>query len=153
MAINYQTNTVVTDENHRSVEFTVPFGEVEKLFEKNIGEFRKQVSMKGFRPGQVPKQLFVSRFGDEVYRETVSRIVENDLKNEFEKIVETWKTDEKLEIAAPAEHKEIQFARGQDMVYKLDIALNKPISAQGYKELGIKVSDVVVAEDEINDII
>ena len=102
MAVTPKTNISMADENHRSVEFTVSFSEMDKLFDKNIGEFRKQVSMKGFRPGQVPKQLFVSRFGDEVYRETVERVVNGDLKNEFEKIVETWKTDEKLEIAAPA---------------------------------------------------
>jgi trigger factor len=124
-----------------------------KLFEKNIGEFRKQVSMKGFKPGQVPKQLFISRFGDEVYHETVDRVVNNDLKSEFEKIVETWKTDEKLEIAAPAEFGELKAERGQDLVYKLSIALNKPLVVQGYKDLGVKVSASVIAEEEVNDVL
>ena len=153
MAINIKNNVSKTDENHRSVEFTVSFNEMEKLFEKNLGEFRKQVSMKGFRPGQIPKQLFVSRFGDEVWRETVGNLVEHELKNEFEKIVETWKTDEKLEIAAPAEAGEFSAERDQDLVYKLNIALNKPISVQGYKDLGISVAATVVAEEEINDVI
>jgi len=153
LALDYKTNITTTDDNHRSVEFTVSFSEMDKLFEKSIGEFRKQVSMKGFRPGQVPKQLFVSRFGDEVYRETVDRVVNNDLKNEFEKIVETWKTDEKLEIAAPAEFGELIAERGQDLVYKLSIALNKPIVVQGYKELGVKVSASVVAEEEVTDVL
>jgi trigger factor len=152
LAINPKIN-ISTDENRRSVEFTVSFSEMDKLFDKNIGEFRKQVSMKGFRPGQVPKQLFISRFGDEVYRETIEKVINGDLKNEFEKIVETWKTDEKLEIAAPAEHEELQAERGQDLVYKLNIALNKPLTVQGYKELGIKVPAIVVAEEEIEEII
>ena len=153
MAINCQTNVIKTDDNHRSVEFTVSFSEMDKIFEKKIAEFRKQVSMKGFQPGKVPKSLFVSRFGDEVYRETVDGVVNGDLRNEFEKIIETWKTDEKLEIAAPAEHGELKAERGQDLIYTLTIALNKPIVAEGYKELGIKVPDVVVAEDEIKDVI
>ena len=153
MAINCQTNISEADENHRSVEFTVSFSEMDKLFEKSIGEFRKQVSMKGFRPGQVPKQLFVSRFGEEVYNETVDKVVNGDLREEFEKIVETWKADEKLEIAAPAEHAELQAQRGQDLVYKLNVALNKPLTVQGYKDLGVKVSPVVVSEEEINDVL
>jgi FKBP-type peptidyl-prolyl cis-trans isomerase (trigger factor) len=153
LAINIQTSVSKTDDNHRSVEFTISFGEMEKLFDKSLGEFRKQVSMKGFRPGQVPKQLFVSRFGDEVWHETVNRVVENDLKNEIEKIVEIWKTDEKLEIAAPAESGELLAERGQDLVYKLSIALNKPLVVQGYKDLGISVPASVVAEEEINDVI
>jgi trigger factor len=153
LALDYKTNISITDDNHRSVEFTVSFNEMEKLFEKSIGEFRKQVSMKGFRPGQVPKQLFVSRFGDEVYRETVDRVVNNDLKNEFEKIVETWKTDEKLEIAAPAEFGELRADRGQDLVYNLSIALNRPLVVQGYKELGVKVSASIVSEEEIVDVL
>jgi len=144
---------IKTDDNHRSVEFTISSDEMKKLFEKNLGEFRKQVSMKGFRPGQVPKNLFVSRFGDEVWRETVGKIVDSDLKNEFEKIVETWRTDEKLEIAAPAEPGEISAELGQDLVYKLSISLNKPIEVQGYKDLGISVPASVVAEEEINDVI
>jgi trigger factor len=143
----------MTDDNHRSVEFTVSFSEMGKFFEKNVSEFRKQVSMKGFRPGQIPKQLFLSRFGDEVYRETVDRIVNNDLKSEFEKIVETWKTDEKLEIAAPAEFGELKAERGQDLVYKLSIALNKPLIVQDYKDLGVKVSASVIAEEEVNDVL
>jgi FKBP-type peptidyl-prolyl cis-trans isomerase (trigger factor) len=153
LAINIKNSVSKTDDNHRSVEFTISSNEMEKLFEKSLGEFRKQVSMKGFRPGQVPKQLFVSRFGDEVWRETVGNVVENELKNEFEKIVETWKTDEKLEIAAPAEPGEISAERGRDLVYKLNIALNKPIEVQGYKELGISVPATIVAEEEINDVI
>ncbi|MCL1957668.1 MAG: hypothetical protein FWF63_10120 [Fibromonadales bacterium] len=153
MAINIKNNVSKTDDNHRSVEFTISSSEMEKLFEKSLGEFRKQVSMKGFRPGQVPKQLFVSRFGDEVWRETVGNVVERELKNEFEKIVETWKTDEKLEIAAPAEPGQISAELGQDLVYKLSIALNKPIEVQGYKDLGISVPATVVAEEEINDVI
>jgi trigger factor len=124
-----------------------------KLFEKNINEFRKQVSMKGFRPGQVPKPLFISRFGDEVYRETVDRVVSNDLKSEFEKIVETWKTDEKLEIAAPAEFGELKAERDQDLTYKLSIAFNKPLVVQDYKDLGIKVSASVIAEEEVDDVL
>jgi len=153
LALDYKTNISITDDNHRSVEFTVSFSEMEKLFEKSISEFRKQVSMKGFRPGQVPKQLFVSRFGEEVYRETVDKVVNNDLKNEFEKIIETWKTDEKLEIAAPAEFGDLKADRGQDLVYKLSIALNKPLTIQGYKELGVKVSASVVSEEEVNDVL
>jgi FKBP-type peptidyl-prolyl cis-trans isomerase (trigger factor) len=153
LAINPKTSVTATDDNHRSVEFRVSIGEMEKVFEKNINEFRKQVSMKGFRPGQVPKQLFVSRFGDEVYGETVERIVQNDLKQEFEKIVDAWKTEEKLEIAAPAEPGELQAARGQELVYTLSIALNKPLIAQGYKDLGITVCASVVSEEEINDVI
>jgi FKBP-type peptidyl-prolyl cis-trans isomerase (trigger factor) len=153
LAINIQSNVLKTDDNHRSVEFTISSDEMKKMFEKNLGEFRKQVSMKGFRPGQVPKHLFVSRFGDEVWRETVGNVVENELKNEFEKIVETWRTDENLEIAAPAEPGEISAELGQDLVYKLSIALNKPITIQGYKDLGISVPASVVAEEEINDII
>jgi len=153
LALDCKTNISITDDNHRSVEFTVSFSEMEKLFEKSISEFRKQVSMKGFKPGQVPKQLFVSRFGNEVYQETVDKVVNNDLKNEFEKIVETWKTDEKLEIAAPAEFGELRAERGQDLVYKLSITLNKPLVVQDYKELGVKVSDSVVSEEEITDVL
>ncbi|MCL2283083.1 MAG: hypothetical protein FWC26_07170 [Fibromonadales bacterium] len=151
MAINCQTNISETDENHRSVEFTVSVSEMDKLFEKSIGEFRKQVSMKGFRPGQVPKPLFVSRFGDEVYHETVDKVINSDLRTEFEKLIETWKTNEKLEVAAPAELGELHAERGQDLVYKLNIALNKPLVAQGYKDLGVKVSQIIVSEEEIND--
>jgi len=153
LAIDIQSNVIKTDDNHRSVEFTISSDEMKKLFEKNLGEFRKQVSMKGFRPGQVPRQLFVSRFGDEVWRETVGKVVESELKDEFEKIVETWKTDEKLEIAAPAEPGEISAELGKDLVYKLSISLNKPLEVQGYKELGISVPASVVAEEEINDVI
>jgi len=153
LAINIKSNVSKTDENHRSVEFIVPSDDMKKLFEKNLGEFRKQVSMKGFRPGQVPKQLFLSRFGDEVWHETISAIVENDLKDEFEKIVETWKTEEKLEIAAPAEPGELLGGHGEDLVYKLSIALNQPLEVQGYKDLGISVPASVVSEEEVNDVI
>ncbi|MDR1812071.1 MAG: trigger factor, partial [Candidatus Fibromonas sp.] len=57
------------------------------------------------------------------------------------------------EIAAPAEPGELQFERGQDLIYKLTIALNNPITVQGYKDLGVKVPATVVSEDEINDVV
>jgi trigger factor len=153
LAVNPKIGISITDDNHRSVEFTVSAKEMEKLFEKNVSDFRKQVSMKGFRPGQVPKQVFMSRFGDEVYRDTVQKVIENDLRLEFEKIVDKWEADEKLEIAAPAEHGNVSSNRGQDLVYKLNIALNKFLTTQGYKDLGVNISAAVVAEEEINDTI
>ena len=69
----------------RTLEITIPQADLTAPFEKKLGQYKKQVSMKGFRQGMVPKAMILKQFGgairQEAVDEVVNKLVQDALKN------------------------------------------------------------------------
>ena len=69
----------------RTLEITIPQADLTAPFEKKLGQYKKQVSMKGFRQGMVPKAMILKQFGgairQEAVDEVVNKLVQEALKN------------------------------------------------------------------------
>ena len=52
----------------RTLEITIPQADLSAPFEKKLAQYKKQVTMKGFRQGMVPKAMVLKQFGDAIPR-------------------------------------------------------------------------------------
>ena len=59
----------------RTLEITIPQADLTAPYEKKLGQYKKQVSMKGFRQGMVPKAMILKQFGDAIRHEAVDEVV------------------------------------------------------------------------------
>lgn len=101
--------------------------------EKELKNFAKKVSLKGFRPGNVPKDLVKKMYGKSILAEEVSKLVDEKL-NEFIK-------EENIDIIGeilPSETEKTEFDIENSDTYKFafDIAF--------YKDLKIDLQDLKV---------
>jgi trigger factor len=64
-----------TDPVHKTIKVELPWSMVSKELEAAYKELSKDVSIKGFRKGKVPRNILRQRFGKRVEGEVVNRIV------------------------------------------------------------------------------
>ena len=64
----YTVNVQITDinETRKALTVTLDQGEVQGEYTSLIGEYTKQVSLPGFRPGKAPAAMVAARFGKEI---------------------------------------------------------------------------------------
>ena len=125
----------------RTLEITIPQADLAAPFEKKLNQYKKQVSMKGFRQGMVPKAMVLKQFGDairhEVVDETVNKIVQEELK--------------KANIIPVGQMKVVDFKddKASDIALKVEIEMDPEIDIKGYENTGITVAETAVHEEEV----
>ena len=125
----------------RTLEITIPQGDLKVPFEKKLSQYKKQVALKGFRQGQVPKSMILKQFGPsirhEAVDEVVNSIVQETLKNANiipvgKMLVKDFNDDEK-----------------SDITLKVEVEVDPEIDIKGYADTGITVPATAVHEEEV----
>lgn len=124
----------------RALEVSIPQEDLRAPFEKKLNRYRKEIQIKGFRQGSVPKNIIISRFGESIRHEVIDETVNELLTNEMKKAgivpvgrakVENFKDDQENPITFTA-----------------IVQVDPEIDIKGYKDLGITVPDTLVLEEE-----
>ncbi len=63
---------------------TIPSEEIQSQVESKINEYGKQVQLKGFRRGRVPKKLLIQRFGPQARQEVLGDLMNEAIKKAVE---------------------------------------------------------------------
>ena len=60
-----------TSSTTRNVEITIPQEALKAPFERKVTHYRKEVQLKGFRAGNVPRNIIINRFGKTIRGEVI----------------------------------------------------------------------------------
>ena len=74
-----------TSSTTRNIEIAIPQEALKAPFEKKVTRYRKEVQMKGFRAGAVPRNIIISRFGEMIRQEVVEELMNSTLSEELKK--------------------------------------------------------------------
>ena len=127
----------------RTLEVSISQDDLKPAFEKKVTECRKEVQMKGFRPGQVPRNLIVARFGEGLRSEAIDDTINNSVRDELAKA--------NIVPVAKGKLDKFQDDKVNPITFTLTIEVDPPIEIKGYKETGYNVPTVVVNEVEVTD--
>ena len=138
MTVDIQETSAV----ERTLNVSIPQEDLKAPFEKKVQHYRKEVQLKGFRQGSVPKQMIVARFGDAIRQEVVDETVNSLLTEELKKsnIIPVGR----LQVVDFKDDKENPIS----IVAKVEV--DPVIDIKGYDSLGITVPDTMILEDEVN---
>ena len=126
----------------RTLEITIPQADLTAPFDHKLAQYKKQVSMKGFRQGMVPKAMILKQFGgairQEAVDEVVNKLVQEALKN--------------ANIIPVGQMKVVDFKddKENDIALKVEVEMDPEIDIKGYADLGITVPEVAVHEEEVS---
>lgn len=132
-----------TSATKRTLEITIPQADLKAPFEKKVNQYKKQVTLKGFRQGQVPKAMILKQFGEsirhEVVDETINKIVQDELK--------------KANIIPVGQMKVVDFKddKENDIALKVEVEMDPVIDIKGYADTGITVPAIAVSQEEIDN--
>lgn len=127
----------------RTLEVSMPQDAIKEAFDKKVTKYRKEVQMKGFRPGQVPKAMILSRFGEMIRQEALDETINAVVRDELKKAA--------IEPVAPGRVEDFKDDRKEDISFRLIVEVDAKVEIQGYKDLGLSLPEVVVSDVEVQE--
>ena len=121
----------VTVENkkglEKSIKVLVDKQTINLQLEDKFEEIKKDVVLKGFRPGKVPKEILKRQFGKAVYGEVIDKI----LKESTTKVLE----DKKIKPAGQPKIDLKTFGEGKDLEYTISVTELPKIDLKNFSQI------------------
>lgn len=133
----------VLEGNRVKLSVEVPEEELAEAVEQTLGRLVKEVQVKGFRPGKVPRRLLVQRLGKRAIRDEVIR---DALPGYYEQAVE----DNELDIIAQPE---IDITAGEEdgpLAFDAVVEVRPRVSIAGYPGLVVTVPSPEPTEEDVD---
>jgi len=126
----------------REMDLEIPGSDLDTLVEGKIESYRKKITLQGFRPGKLPKDVVRKRFGASIRAEAIEELVDVSVRKAL--------TDRKLLPAGPGKVKDLQAPEGGDLKIKFVFEVDPDIEIKDYKGIGVRVPETTVAQADVD---
>jgi trigger factor len=127
----------------RRLTIEIPQPELQKQIDESYDELRKNVFIKGFRPGHVPRHVLQRRFGDDVLDSVKESVVNESLRNAIED------HDLDLAVAPDLELDDIELDPDQPLRYEITLEVAPEFTIDNYTALAVNRPPVTVSDEDI----
>ncbi len=135
-----------------SVELTLTLEakKIEDEYSKQLNDYAKKLTLKGFRPGKAPVSLIEKKYGDAIREEVTFKLMEENLKDSYKDIEEK---DRPLPYSTPVLQNEealLPFKPNTDVTYSVIYDVLPEVKLPEYTGLEVECAQVKVTEEEVN---
>ncbi len=135
-----------------SVELTLTLEakKIEDEYSKQLNNYAKKLTLKGFRPGKAPVSLIEKKYGDAIREEVTFKLMEENLKDSYKDIEEK---DRPLPYSTPVLQNEealLPFKPNTDVTYSVIYDVLPEVKLPEYTGLEVECAQVKVTEEEVN---
>jgi trigger factor len=143
----YTVNVQITDINdtRKTLTVTLDKGEVDGEYNVLLGEFSRQVSLPGFRPGKAPAAMVAKRFSKELKEEFKSKVVGKAYRDGLEQ--------SKLQVLSLVDVEEGSIEPGLSAAIKLTVDVRPEIKLPEYVGIETEVQPTDPTEAEVDGVI
>ena len=140
-------NVQITDinETRKTLTVTLDKGEVDGEYNAILGEFTKQVSLPGFRPGKAPAAMVAKRFGKELKDEFKNKVIGKAYRDGLDQ--------SKLEVLSLVDVEEGSIEPGLSAAIKLTVDVRPEFKLPDYSGLTTEIAPTEPTEAEIDAVI
>ena len=140
-------NVQITDinETRKTLTVTLDKGEVEGEYTTLLGEYTRQVSMPGFRPGKAPAAMVAKRFGKELKDEFKNKVIGRAYRDGLEQ--------SKLPVLNLVDIEEGAIEPGLSAAIKLTVDVRPEIKLPEYTGLETQVESTEPTDTDIDNVI
>jgi trigger factor len=103
---------------------------VNTAFDAIAKDYQKQASLPGFRPGKAPRELVVKKYETEIKNEAKRKLIGDS----YRKVLE----EQKISAVGYPDIEEVQFERGQPLIFTATIETAPEFQLPEYKGLPVK---------------
>ena len=125
----------------KKIFFEIPSDVVSQQVETTYRALNRNVKLKGFRPGKVPRSILERHYKNQVENEVISKLIEDS----YEKAV----AEHQLYPVSPPTLIDRTFEMGKDFTYTLSIEVKPEISVEEYLGLQVEKPTFEVSEEEV----
>ena len=140
-------NVQITDinETRKALTVTLDQGEVAGEYTSLLGEYTRQVSLPGFRPGKAPAAMVAKRFGKELKDEFKNKVIGKAYRDGLEQ--------SKLAVLSLVDVEEGAIEPDQSAAIKLTVDIRPEIKLPEYTGLETQIESTEPTEKEIDGVI
>ena len=140
-------NVQITDinETRKTLTVTLDKGEVDTEYQAVLGDFTKQASLPGFRPGKAPAAMVAKRYGKELKDEFKTKVIGKAYRDGLEQ--------SKLEVLTLVEVEEGTIESGLSAAIKLTVDVRPDFQLPEYNGLETEIQSVEPTDAEIDSTI
>jgi len=142
-AVNVQINDL--NETRKVLTVTLDKGEVEAEYKKLLGEFAKQVSLPGFRPGKAPVAMIEKRFASQLKEEFKGRVVSQAYRKGLD--------ESKLDVISIVDVEEGEVSPTLSAAVKVTVDVRPEIKLPEYVGIATEVQATEPTDAEVDAVI
>jgi trigger factor len=114
---------------------------VDEAFGLVTKDFQKEANLPGFRPGKAPREMVLRKYEKEILDETKRKLISDSYKKAVE--------EQKLDVLGYPDIEEIQFNRGQPLLFAATIETAPEFELPEYKGIPVQIEARSVSEDDV----
>ena len=122
----------------RKIHIEIPGEAVRDEFSRVYGALSQRAKIKGFRPGKVPRTVLEGIYGDEAKSQTLSRLVEQSLREAVK--------EKGLHVVSPPEVEPGELVEGSPFSFSAVVEIKPEIDLKDY--LGLEVERIKMAVED-----
>ena len=114
---------------------------VDETFDAITKDYQKQASLPGFRPGKAPRDMVAKKYGGEIKDDAKRKLIGENYRKAIE--------EQKLRPVGHPDIEEIQFERGQTLIFAATVEIAPEFQLPEYKGLAAKIEVKSVTDADV----
>jgi trigger factor len=115
---------------------------VDEIFDTITKDFQKQAALPGFRPGKAPRDMVVKKYGAEIKDEAKRKLIGDTYRKALD--------EKKIHVVGHPDIEEIQFDRGQSLIFAATVETAPEFQLPEYKGLAAKLETKSVTDADVD---
>ncbi len=140
--MDMKVSVVDLSTNQKKLQVEIPASNVQMEIEKKYRDLAKQVRIKGFRPGKVPRSILKSYYGKAVEGEVSNELIQGTFSDAL--------TQSELKPLAEADVSEMRFEDDGAFSYEAIVDVPPPFEVEGYKGVEVKRPAIDASDEKVD---
>lgn len=129
----------------RTVNITIAADDIQPKVDKKITELGKEVRLKGFRQGRVPKKILEQRFGEHARQEVLGELMQNSIEKAI--------TENNLELAAAPEVTKTDNTEDGGFSFAAKVELMPEVPTIDFAAIEVEKLEAEISDEDIDGMI
>lgn len=129
----------------KRVDFELPWGEVAPKIERAYNQLRREVKLKGFRPGKVPRELVEKLYKQQVEQEVARELVEHSLGQAI--------SENQLQPVAPPTVDKLEIKSGEPFKFSCKVEVRSQVAPKDYGGIPLSRRAPKVSDEEVDQLL
>lgn len=133
-------NNRLNDVQHE-LKVAVPAEFMREELERGMEAIKSHAKIPGFRPGKVPRNVLVQRYGPAVTEDTIQRVLQDAYRTALDQ--------EKLYPISPGEMSEINFEPGQPLTFRVVVEILPEIPLPDLATIEVELKEPQAGDEDV----
>ena len=140
-----QVSVEATGNLERHLKVSLPIERIDNEFNQRVNELKQEMRVPGFRPGKVPVNVIISRYGNSVRAEVIEKLIRISLHEAF--------TSQNIQPAGMPHLKDIQAEPGKPLEYIAVFEVYPSVTLADFATYTVEKPAASVAETDVDNML